>query len=336
MTDERDIRSDGPDEIARLIAGAGPRPEPGTQIEQSVRSAVEHAWRESVDQRTAGRRARWLALAAALTAVTGGLLWIGLRAQRAAVPAEATLLAVRGEVTVAAAHESRLIVAGTRLPIGTTVRTGKDGFALMTVAAMSLRVGPGTRVRIGSGAHVRLTGGRIYAETSAAGHGAAALIVNTPFGTVSHLGTQFQVVVNPKAMAVSVRSGHVRVAEASGGVQRLDAGQGVEVLRGGAVERITVKPYGADWAWANALVPDLSIDGRPLSDFLSWYAREMGLKLVLLGPGTAAAVRHTVLSGSIAGMTPKQALVAIMASTRFDYDTKVPGELRIRMRTRAD
>jgi len=62
----------------------------------------------------------------------------------------------------------------------------------------------------------------------------------------------------------------------------------------------------------------------------------MGLKLVLLGSGTAASVRHTVLSGSIAGMTPDQALVAVMATTHFEYDRKVPGELRIRMRLRAD
>jgi hypothetical protein len=43
-----------------------------------------------------------------------------------------------------------------------------------------------------------------------------------------------------------------------------------------------------------------------------------------------------VLSGSVAGMTPDQALDAVMASTRFEYDKKIPGELRISMRVRAD
>lgn len=46
-------------------------------------------------------------------------------------------------------------------------------------------------------------------------------------------------------------------------------------MRGGGVQCLSISSYGPDWAWANSLVPD----------FLSWYAREMGMKLVLLGPG---------------------------------------------------
>lgn len=335
MTDQRDQRQ-GPDEIARLIADAGPRPEPSAQIEASVRTAVEQAWRDTATRRIARRRTRWLALTAGLVAITAGSLWFGVRHRSAPAPADATLLAVRGDVTVAAAHERRLIVAGSRLPRDTKLRTAKNGFVLMTVAAESVRVGPDSSVKIGSGGQVRLSNGRIYVETGEAGHGGAPLVVTTPFGRIAHLGTQFQVVVDRTDLAVSVRSGHVRVTDASGRVQRLAAGEGVEVLRGGAVRRMAVRPYGPDWAWADELVPDLPIDGRPLSDFLAWYARETGLKLVLVGPGTAAAVRHTMLSGSIAGMTPDQALVAVMATTHFEYDRNIPGELRIRMPHRAD
>ncbi len=336
MSDARDPRPGGPDEIGRLIAAAGPRPEPATEVEASVRSAVERAWHDSVAQRSARRRMRVLALAASLVAVTGGALWFTLRQHAGTVPADATLLAVRGNVTVSAPHDPALIAAGSRLPLGTTVGTAHNGFVLMTVADESMRVGPGSRLRIGSGGHVRLTAGRIYVETSDSRESAPPLIVVTRFGRVSHLGTQFQVVVDPQGMAVSVRSGHVRVRDASGLTQRLVSGQGVDVQSGGRVRRLSVSPYGPDWAWANSLVPDLPIDGRPLSDFLRWYTREMGLKLILLGPGTAVAVQHTVLSGSIAGMTPNQALDAVMASTRFEYDKNVPGELRIRMRSEAD
>jgi ferric-dicitrate binding protein FerR (iron transport regulator) len=335
MSNERDRRSEGLDEIAQLIARAGPRPEPAVEIEQSVRAAVESAWQEANAQRSAQRRTRWLAVAASLAAITGGLLWVGMRHRIARMPADTTLLAVRGGVTVNAA-DRRLVVAGSHLPVGTTLGTSKDGFVLMTVAAESVRVGPGSRVRIGPGGRLRLSAGRIYVETTGTGHAGAPLIVSTPFGRISHLGTQFQVVVGASDMAVSVRSGHVRVKDYTGNVQRLRAGEEVEVLSGGAVRRSEIRPYGPDWAWADSLVPDLPIDGRPLTDFLDWYSRETGLRLVLLGPGTAAAIHHTVLSGSIAGMTPNQALVAVMATTRFKYDTKVPGELRIRMRSRAD
>lgn len=331
MSNERDPSSQGRDDIARLISQAGPRTAPTAQIERDVRSAVEQAWRESNARRRL-RHLRRLLVAAALAAITAGLLWFGLRQWSAQLPEDAILLAVRGGVTVTAASQRQLIVAGTHLPEGTIVRTAANGFVLMTVAEESVRVGPDSRVRIGSGGRVRLRDGRMYVETGGSRHAGGPLIVETSFGRIAHLGTQFQVVVDSADMAVSVRSGHVQVRDRTGDVQRLTAGQEVKVLRGGAVQRMSVKPYGPQWAWANALLPDLPIDGRPLSDFLAWYTREMGLRLILVGPGTAVAVRHTLLSGSIAGMTPNQALAAVMATTRFEYDTKVPGELRIRIR----
>ncbi len=331
MTSERDPRTQGHDQIARLIAEAGPRPAPAAPLEQQVRTAVEQAWQQATVQRRLRRGARWAAAAAGLAVLTAGLLWVSLHRRALPRAADATLVAVRGDVTVRARHEQRLIAAGTHLPAGTTVQTANNGFVLMTVAADSMRLGPDSRLRIGPGGQVRLTAGRIYVETSEPARGAPPLIVKTPFGRVSHLGTQFQVQVDSASMAVSVRSGRVRVRDASGQVQHLTTGQEVEVLRGGQVQRRAVSPYGAQWAWVDALVPDLPIDGRPLSAFLDWYAHEMGLRLVLVGPGTAMAVRHTRLSGSIAGLTPSQALVAVMATTRFEYDTTVPGELRIRM-----
>lgn len=336
MNTDRDSRSHGPDDIAQLIARAGRRPSPEAQIDRTVRAAVEQAWQESNVRRSMRRRTRWFAAAATLVALTGGLLWFGLRQWVEQTPSDATLLAVRGDVTVTVKPKRQLVVAGSHLPTGTTMRTGKSGFVLMSDAAESVRLGPQSRLRIGSGGQVQLSKGRIYVETSGLDQPGPPLIVKTPFGRISHLGTQFQVVVDSAAMAVSVRSGHVRVRESSGSEQRLTAGQGVQVLRGGGVRRMAVRPFGPDWAWANSMLPDLPIDGRPLSEFLAWYTREMGLKLVLLGPGTAAAVQHTVLSGTIAGLTPSQALAAVMATTRLAYDTKVPGELRIRMQRRAD
>lgn len=335
MTDHTEGRSRQSDEIARLIASAGPRRAPAPQIEQSVRAAVEQAWISSAGRRRGRRRALlWLASAASVTLMSAGLLWFALHRPLTSISADATLLATRGTVTVTAAHDKQLIVAGSRLPVGTTVDTARDGFVLMTVAAESMRLGPDSRLRIGRGGHVSLSRGRIYVETVDRRHFGPPLLVDTPFGRVSHLGTQFQVVVSGGAMAVSVRSGHVRVSESAGREQRLAAGQEVEVWNGGEVRHMKVLPYGAAWAWADSLLPDFPINGRPLSDFLAWYTHEMGLKLVLVGPKTAAAVRRTLLSGSIAGLTPGQALAAVMASTHFVYDQDVPGELRIRMRSR--
>lgn len=335
MTYDKERQAEGPDDIARLIAGAGKRPVPPAQIHESARAAVEQAWNESTSQRTSRRRALWLS-AAGVAAMTFGLIWLALQRPSAEASDAATLLAARGEVTVTTTQDRQLIVAGSRLPAGTTVRTAKTGFVLMTVASVTMHVGPQSTLRIGRAGRVRLTDGRLYVESAVASEPSPPLIVLTPFGQVSHLGTQFQVIVDSAAMTVSVRSGHVRVKEPDDRVQRLTEGDGLEVHRDGTVQRITVAPYGASWAWVDSLVPDFPIDGRPLSEFLAWYTRETGLKLVLMGPRTVAAVRRTTLSGSIAGLTPNQALAAVMATTDLECDMSMPGEIRVRMRGRAD
>ena len=332
MKEEYDPRSDAADDVGSLIAKAGRRPSPDAQMQESVRAAVTQAWNESVSQRNFRRRSLWLAAAASVAAITTGVFWLGTRHEAAAPVGVATFVAARGPVSVSGTPSEELVVAGRRLPAGTSVRTGASGYALITVASVAVRIGPGSTLFLDKGGRVRLTAGRLYGETAVPRTSGPALVVETPFGRVSHFGTEFQVAVAPDSMDVSVRSGRVRVTEDDGRMQRLARGQGVEVLRDGVVQRISVSPFGASWAWVNALEPDFPIDGRSLSDFLGWYARETGLKLVLLGGTTARAVSHTTLSGSIAGLTLNQALAAVMATTGFQYDMTVPGELRIRMR----
>lgn len=320
------------DDVGALIVRAGRRPSPDADMQEAVRAAVEQAWHESISRRRFRRRSLWLSAAASLAAITAGLLWVGSRHEPVAPADVATFVAARGMVSVSGTPSQELVVAGRQLPAGATVSTGSSGYALITDASVAVRIGPDTTLLLEKDGHVRLTGGRLYGETAVPETRGPPLVVDTPLGQVSHFGTQFQIVVASQGMDVSVRTGRVSVTEKDGRRQRLGRGEGVEVLRDGAVRRISVSPFGASWAWVNTLEPDFPIDGRSLADFLIWYTRETGLRLVLLGGTTAVAVSHTTLSGSIAGLTPNQALAAIMATTGFEYDMTVPGELRIRMR----
>lgn len=332
MTQEYERGSEGGDDVGRLIAQAGRRPSPDPRMEEAVRAAVKQAWNESVSQRRFRRRSMWLSAAAAASAVAVGLLWLGARRAPTAAPEVATFVAATGRVSFGGTPGHELVVAGSQLPEGTSVRTGMSGFVLLTVGSVGVRIGPRTALHLGRDGHVRLARGQLYAQTALPERTGPSLVVDTPFGRVSHLGTQFQVVVVSASMDVSVRSGQVRITEDNGQAQVLARGEGADVSGNGAVRRFAVAPYGASWTWVNTLEPDFPIDGRSLSDFLAWYTRETGLRLVLLGGRTADAVSHTTLSGNIAGMTPDQALVAVMATTGLEYDMSVPGELRIRMR----
>lgn len=332
MNNEHERRADPGDDVGRLIAQAGRRPAPAAQMQDSVRRAVEQAWNESVSQRRFRRRGLWVSAAAALGALAMGLIWLTARIQPSAPHQVAAFLAARGPVTIAGAAGDELVVAGDELPAGTTLRTGASGFVLITVGSVGVRIGPQTMLHLDRPGHVSLAGGRLYAETSGPEGAGTSLSVDTPFGRVSHLGTQFQLDLARDSLQVSVRSGHVTVTEAGGRAHTLTRGEGLDVSRDGTMRVAAVAPYGAGWDWVNALEPDFPIDGRSLAQFLVWYVRETGLKLVFVGHATAVAAGHTTLSGSIAGLTPDQALAAVMATTAFEYDKKVTGELRVRMR----
>ena len=320
------------DDIARLIAAAGRRPAPDGAVRDSVRAAIEQVWLEEAGRRRGRRALRWAAAAAVVTTAVG-LAWFGLRGGVSEAPMPVgTLVAARGTVHLTSPSDRGPIVAGSRLDAGTTVRTGANGYLVLTASSIDLRVGPGSALDLDRPGHVQLTHGRIYVDSGPEGLGHEPLVVDTPFGRVNHLGTQFQVVVHSSSMQVSVRSGRVNVSERRGRRETLTRGQGVAVYRGGAIERLAITPYGRIWAWVNTLTPDFPIDGRPLSEFLAWYTRETGRTLALQGAGTQAAIDQTRLSGSIAGLTPTEALAAVMATTRLQYDMNSPGELRIGIR----
>lgn len=173
-----------------------------------------------------------------------------------------------------------------------------------------------------------------------AGDTGPQLIVVTPFARISHLGTLFQAVVGATAMAVSARRGRVRVRESGSRMQTLTEGEGVEMLRGRTVQRMTVAPGSGK----------LGPAGNASARFPDRWAAAVGVsRLVCARDGVEAGVRgggsrdghsaHHALGehcGPKAGLRPNQALAAVMATTRFEHDTYVPGELRIRMRGRAD
>ena len=320
------------DDVSLFIAKAGRRPAPGALVERAVRVAVEREWSAEIAYRYR-RRVRRQVLAAALGAVVVGLSWVAFRPQlSASLPVVGTLVGARGPVHFAPMAGSELIVNGDPLSAGTAVETGTTGMALLTIAGVAVRVGPTTVLELARPDEVRLGRGQIYLDSGRSGAHAGSLWVATAFGRLAHIGTQFQVRVDPgHSMSVSVREGRVQL-DAPGQTQTIARGERLDVAPGGGVTHGTVETCDASWAWASALVPDFPIEGRPLSAFLDWFARETGRILVFLPPTTRADSDRTTLSGSISGLTPQQALDAVLATTRFRYDVTVPGQLRIGLR----
>ncbi len=91
---------------------------------------------------------------------------------------------------------------------------------------------------------------------------------------------------------------------------------------GGIEDRTRIEPSSDEWDWASNAAPDFDIDGRPVHEFLAWAGRETGLRVVFASPESAAEARRAVLSGSVAGLRPDEALARGVA----DHESAQHGE----------
>ena len=116
-------------------------------------------------------------------------------------------------------------------------------------------------------------------------------------------------------MRVRVREGRVEWQSKSGAVERGDAGEQFTIAADGAVQRMQSARYGETWDWIASTTPAIDIEGRPLADFLAWAGRELGREVVFESPEIRQEAAAIVVHGSVAGLTPQQALDAVLATT---------------------
>jgi hypothetical protein len=114
---------------------------------------------------------------------------------------------------------------------------------------------------------------------------------------------------------VRVRDGAVEWRSNDGDVARSASGEQLTITNDGRVEREPMPAYGAAWDWAAETAPSIDIEGMRLAQFLAWAARETGREVVYASPQTEAEVAGIVVHGSIAGLTPAEALDAVLGTT---------------------
>lgn len=310
--DEADERA----AVERLLAEAGPRP----PLDEDDVALLAAATRQALRERFPGARPsavvlptrtpaaprsvpRWLPLAALLALALGLAAWWAVSQRVAAPPVVARVEAVEGRLALGEGG-GRTLAAGDQIERGALLCTGERGHATLRLdGGTELRVAGESCLRAGAGDRVDLVRGALYADTG----GAAALTVDTRFGSVRDIGTRFIVRLLDEAVAVAVREGAVLVA----GEHRAAAGEGLVVRRGGA-ERRRVPAWGEEWAWVVEAAPGFEIEGRTLADFLAWTERETGWRVRWADPALAAEAGGIVLHGDLGPLRPDEAPFAVL------------------------
>lgn len=293
-----------------------------------IRAAVEAEWRANIERSPRP----WVRYAAAAgffaVAVLGGLYFMGPAARQDRGELAAQLVRVEDPGIV----EEHLLRADTALSEGAVLRSGRTyraiGQALVDLkGGGNLRMASGSEFEVLAKDDVRLESGEMYVDIPPGTRASSAFIARTEAGEFHHVGTQFALAVMQGETRLRVREGSVRWLAADG-ESTVKAGTEVVFSKGAKAAERPVGTSGKEWDWTAKTTPDFEIDNRPLGDFLEWVARESGRKLVLADDETREQAARVRMHGSVHGLTPMQALSAVMATTELRYDLP-DGQIRV-------
>ncbi|MGE3464384.1 MAG: FecR domain-containing protein, partial [Pseudomonadales bacterium] len=314
-------------EVARLLALAGPRTSPPADVEARVRAATLAAFDALPDPevrpsqspaRTFPQTLGWALAASLLLSIALG--WLLLRDD--ALPRAGEIRFATGGYTVRGSGDG-----STDLLPGSIVRTSSEGRLLVDLGGRrDLRVDQGTSLTLHSDSEVWLHGGRIYVDAA----GRKGLVVVTPNASITDLGTQFEVVVSGERLDVTTREGAVEVAVGGRRIQsRASPGKGEALMIDGVALRETgsVPTTGERWAWTQASRPEFSVGGRSVREYLDWAAREGGRVLVFTSPLSEQQADLRRLGGSGLVDADPASVARVLAATSFELQPGSEHEL---------
>jgi len=306
--------------LSDLLREVGARDLPTQDVMGEVRQAVHAEWRALVEERRRRNRKLVYGLAASI-AVAVLAVAFSVRFTSAPPVQVASVTRIDGALQVdhGGNGEWRPVTVGEHLSTGDVLRTD-DGTraALGFGEGVSVRVDVGSLVRLAAQSRIVLDHGGIYVDAAPQVPAPQPLVIETAYGSVHHLGTQYQVRTARDGIEVSVREGRVEIVSA-GGTHSGVAGEQLVIPREGAVSRMTISPHDPDWQWATRVAPAFDIDRQPLASFLGWIARETGKQIVYATPETQIRAEQLILRGSVNDLAPDQALAAVLATTPLKY-----------------
>jgi ferric-dicitrate binding protein FerR (iron transport regulator) len=290
---------------------------------QRIRRATEAEWRAQVEAAPAPPRRRWVPLAAAASAIlvlAASALTLYVNDQRAAAGA---LLGTVARVEAPGLQQTQWLRNDVPLPEGADLRVSQHldarGDSLITLSGGgNLRVARASAFEVLSPDAIRLERGELYVDIPPGARASARFSVITGDGEFRHVGTQFAVAVTHRQTRLRVREGAV-LWRAAGEESRVEAGTEVTIDSGGARRR-AIPTAGREWTWAESLAPEIEIENRPLREFLEWFSRETGRKLVLADDSARSQAGRIRMHGDVRGLTAMEALSAVMASTTLHYE----------------
>lgn len=317
------------DPLAQIIRAAGRRATPPTMAYERTLAAATQVWQAKLRRR---RRQQVTALAAGIAAIAVfvGIALRSLDTDQPTMQPIAQVVRVIGSAKLRLADSRQWISlqeSAAPLPIGSWLRTEPASAVALQFDGVSVRIAGETELALESKSRVRLARGQVYVDTGPAG-GDGRMLVVTDTGSVSDVGTQFEIKHLPGGYRVRVREGQV-LMQYAGRRERGEAGEQISFVNG----KVDIAPFPDDdpeWQWVQALASAPDIDAQPLTVLLAWVARETGSEIRYAAPAIERKATTTILHGSVRHLEPLQALAVMMATTDLQHELLPDGTILIK------
>ena len=310
------------EQIGQLLKLAGPRPMPDPDCMARARAAAHAEWSRIVARRKPA--GKWWALTG-LALVTSSLLvatWSWFRPSSPPGPRVelATIQTVRGSLLVDGEVEGRRVVSqlGASLWPGNRLETPRGSRVGLSVAGgIDVRLNEGSVLVLDTANRLTLVSGTVYVDAGVVRH-PSGFQVDTPLATVRHVGTQFEVRLLDSALRVRVREGSIAL-EAAKARWTSRAGEALSLVPGRPPERTPIAISGSEWGWLVDLARPFRLEGASVISFLDWVSREQGWRWQFEQSAMRGRVERIVLHGTIDGLTPEEALAAVLPTCGLTF-----------------
>lgn len=306
-----------------LLSEASPRPVPGNTRKEEIYGELRSEWIASNQQVKRKRQYLISGIAASLVAALVVVTQLDTGIVDPVAAPDAVLVRSAGTATTLNGRPIEEVIpvnAPLRFKSGDIIATGADSaIAINWSTTGSLRMGAGSEITLASNEGIRLTSGEIYYDSrSFNASDATPIEVETDFGTIHHVGTQFLASVDSAGAKISVREGQVTFGNESKSVL-IKAGESGYIDEN---VNATISPISANdssWSWATNVAPDWNVDGRSTMEIIHWLARETGLAVEF----ESELAREYAISDRIRGIReiePIRALSIIPVATELRFE----------------
>lgn len=338
MINETDSEHDDEQLVAELMRTAA-NPE---AMPEAMKTRLAASFAQSLEQHAAEKseRTAWFKpialapLAMAASMIFAFLIWPAPPAN-VAPESHSVVRSVLGLNKVQQANGERALHTGGSLFVGDRLQTSSNGLAAIERGSHRIRINANTKLELTPDG-VRLAEGQIYVDDlPSAATMDDGIVVDTEFGRISDIGTQFMVTISADKNTASVREGTIKIqtefqtltAEAST-IHARQIELGKETLSSRNTRR-----YGREWNWIQSLPALFSLNGRSVDEYLAWVSKETGLGITYDSAEVQTEAGQILLSGELSASTrPEDSLAQVLATTRLEHDVSDNGNITISAR----